>query len=543
MSDQPLIDARPDHLEIIRAIMRRHVPKRKVWAFGSRVTWTAKPYSDLDLVILGDEPLDLGVLASLKEEFSESDLPWKVDVVDWASTSDSFRKIIKKNKVEFLLGEKVTEEWPRRSLSDLYEVRSGLSKKADQFGQGDPFLSFKDVFYNFFVPTELNQLVLTNETEKEAFSVHRGDVFLTRTSETVDELGMSCVALQDVAQATFNGFTKRLRPKKGVNLVPEYVGYYLRSPAFRQEILTFSNLMSTRASLNNEMIGRLKIKVPTLDIQREIGNVLKLLDDKIDLNRHMNETLEAMARAIFKDWFVDFGPTRAKMEGREPYLAQEIWDLFPDKLNDEGKPEGWEVSEIGKETTVVGGSTPSTKEPLFWGGGINWATPKDLSALKSPVLLETNRTVTAAGLEKISSGLLPTGTVLLSSRAPIGYIAISAIPVAVNQGFIALRCDGRLSNIYVWRWLHENMEAINGNANGSTFQEISKKNFRPLPVVVPSKEVILEFNNISMPLYERIAKNSFESQTLAQTRDLLLPKLMSGEIQVHEAEESVEGST
>jgi len=254
----------------------------------------------------------------------------------------------------------------------------------------------------------------------------------------------------------------------------------------------------------------------------------------------MNATLETMARAIFRDWFVDFGPTRAKMQGRPPYLAPEIWSLFPDRLDDEGKPEGWEMSEIGKEATAVGGSTPSTKEPAYWGGNINWATPKDLSSLKAPVLLETSRTITEAGLEKISSGLLPEGTVLLSSRAPIGYVAIAAVPVAVNQGFIALKCEGRLSKEFVWQWLHAFMDEIKGNANGSTFQEISKKNFRPLPVVVPSEPARSAFDAIVSPMLERIIANERESRTLAQTRDLLLPRLMSGELRVAEAEKIVE---
>ncbi len=281
------------------------------------------------------------------------------------------------------------------------------------------------------------------------------------------------------------------------------------------------------------------VDIPPLPEQRAIAAVLSALDDKIELNRRMNATLERQARALFADWFVHFGPTRAKAANQPPYLPPETWSLFPDRLDDKGVPEGWEVSEIGKEAKVVGGSTPSTKEPRFWGGGIHWTTPKDLSALKSPVLFETNRTITKAGLEKISSGLLPVGTVLLSSRAPIGYVAIAAIPVAVNQGYIALRCEGRLSNIYVWLWLHENMEAIKGNANGSTFQEISKKNFRPLPVVVPSENAMNAFNEMVMPLYERIEKNELESRTLAKTRNLLLPKLMSGEIRVREAEKQI----
>ncbi len=307
---------------------------------------------------------------------------------------------------------------------------------------------------------------------------------------------------------------------------------------------------STIPKLSQRNLNVLRLPLPQLPEQRAIASVLSALDDKIEVNRRMNEVLEAQARALFKDWFVDFGPTRTKMAMRgedpghantpaKPYLPPDLWTLFPDHLDENGKPEGWEESEIGNEAKVVGGSTPSTKEPRFWGGSINWVTPKDLSTLKAPILIESNRTITKAGLEKISSGLLPAGTVLLSSRAPIGYVAIAAIPLAINQGFIALRCEGRVSNVYVWLWLHENMEAIKGNANGSTFQEISKKNFRPLPVIVPSVNVMDAFNEMVIPLYDRIEKNERESRNLAQTRDLLLPKLMSGEIRVRDAEKQI----
>jgi type I restriction enzyme S subunit len=290
-------------------------------------------------------------------------------------------------------------------------------------------------------------------------------------------------------------------------------------------------------------IRGLPVPLIPLPEQRSIAATLGALDDKIELNRKMNATLEAMARALFRDWFVDFGPTSAKMEARAPYLSPDLWSLFPDRLDDEGKPEGWEVSTIGDEVRVVGGSTPSTKEPDLWDGGINWATPKDLSNLAAPVLLETSRTITEAGLAKISSGQLPVGALLLSSRAPIGYLAIAEVPVAINQGFIGMICDKRISNVFAWLWTLENMDAILAKANGSTFQEISKGNFRPLPVVVPSEPVLRAFDAIAKPLYDRIAKNERESRTLAQIRDLLLPRLMSGEVRVanvdsHRAEQA-----
>ena len=279
---------------------------------------------------------------------------------------------------------------------------------------------------------------------------------------------------------------------------------------------------------------QIRFRLPPIAEQDRTLSILGALDDKIDLNRHMNETLEAIARATFKDWFVDFGPTRAKMEGRAPYLARDIWALFPNQLDDEGKPEGWIASTMGEEVDVVGGSTPSTKEPAFWGGDIAWATPKDLSALSTPVLHCTERQITDAGLSQIGSGLLPVGTVLLSSRAPIGYLAIAQIPTAVNQGFIAMNCHKRLSNLFVWLWTQANMEAVLRNANGSTFQEISKANFRPITVTVPKPDILRAFDEIVGPLLDRIITNEKENRSLVVTRDFLLPKLMSGEVHMKE---------
>jgi len=310
------------------------------------------------------------------------------------------------------------------------------------------------------------------------------------------------------------------------------------------------NSGSAQPSLNRNFVHPVPAIFPDPPEQEAIASVLGALDDKIELNRRMNETLEAMARAIFKDWFVDFGPTRAKMAmrgedpqkdnvARAPYLAPDIWSLFPDRLDDEGKPEGWSNSTIGQEVDVVGGSTPSTKEAAFWGGDISWATPKDLSALSTPVLLRTERQITEAGLAQIGSGLLPVGTVLLSSRAPIGYLAITQIPVAINQGFIAMVCKKRLSNVFVWLWTQANMETVHQKANGSTFQEISKANFRPIEVTIASPGILRVFDETVAPLFDRIVANDKESNTLAATRDLLLPKLMSGEVRVKDAEKVV----
>jgi type I restriction enzyme, S subunit len=321
-----------------------------------------------------------------------------------------------------------------------------------------------------------------------------------------------------------------------------FLRYLLTSPR-QQAILASYATGTTVLGISQKALRSVPISYPNFSEQRRIGELLGALDDKIELNRQMNETLEAMARAMFKDWFVDFGPTRAKMEGRAPYLTAEIWSLFPDSLDADGKPDGWVNSTIGQEVDVVGGSTPSTKEAAFWGGDIAWTTPKDLSSLSNPVLLGTARQITETGLAQIGSGLLPVGTVLLSSRAPIGYLAIAQIPVAVNQGFIAMVCKERLSNVFVWLWTQANMDTVHQNANGSTFQEISKANFRPIGVTVATPEVLRAFDEVAMPIFERIVANEKESRTLAATRELLLPKLMSGEVRVKDAERHIREAT
>jgi type I restriction enzyme S subunit len=326
----------------------------------------------------------------------------------------------------------------------------------------------------------------------------------------------------------------------------DFVYYVARHPEFRAYAKSRMEGTSGRQRVSWQAISDYEIPDFSSVERSGIGSVLSSLDNLIANNRKVNQVLEAMARALFQAWFVDFEPVRAKLEGRWrrgqslPGLPAHLYDLFPDRLveSELGEiPQGWRHSTIGEEVTVCGGSTPSTKEPEFWEGGQHcWATPKDLSALKFPVLLDTDRKITDAGLAKISSGLLPVGTVLLSSRAPIGYLAIAEVPTAINQGFIAMKCDGALPNVYVLPWCRESMEAIVGNANGSTFQEISKSNFRPLRVVVPSDLVLTSFTRATGSLYRQLAENERESRSLAQLRDTLLPKLISGELRIPEAE-------
>ncbi len=328
-------------------------------------------------------------------------------------------------------------------------------------------------------------------------------------------------------------FWRTLEPRV---LDRKYLYAFLRSPGFHAQLATRAGEtdMAPYVSLTSQR--GLSVLLPPIDEQRAIAHILGTLDDKIELNQRMNETLEAMARALFKAWFVDFDPVRAKAEGRDSGLPKHIADLFPDSFEESelGEiPEGWEVKTVGDLAEIVGGSTPSTKEPAYWSEGKNyWATPKDLSALAVPVLLDTERCITDAGLVQISSGLLSPGTVLLSSRAPIGYLAVTEVPVAINQGFIAMKPKKGTSNLFLLLWASTAKNEILSRANGSTFLEISKANFRPIPLVAPTGMIMDAFDQEVRPLYRRVIENERESRTLASLRDLLLPRLISGELRI-----------
>lgn len=417
-------------------------------------------------------------------------------------------------------------------------------KTTDFVSAGIPFITAADIGDSRvdtsnckFITAELASIL------RKGFA-RAGDVLLTHKGtigRTAIVPALSVPFLVLTPQVTYYRVTDEAQ------LDRRFLKYYFDSRLFQDVLHAWSNSGSTRAYLGITSQLDLPVWVPEIGEQRAISRVLGALDDKIDLNRELNRTLEETAQALFRSWFVDFDPVVAMADGRKPFgMSDEVAALFPSHFekSDLGPiPEGWMVSTIGKEVEVVGGSTPSTTEPRYWEPGeYCWATPKDLAGLREPVLLSTEHRVSSAGLHRIGSGLLPRGTVLLSSRAPIGYLAVAEVPTAVNQGFIAMMCTGRLSNRFILRWTEANMDEVTSRAGGTTFAEISKSGFRPIPIVVPSARIHTAWNRLADPLHQAIVANVKESRTLAALRDLLLPRLLSGEIRVRQAQQAVEAS-
>lgn len=325
--------------------------------------------------------------------------------------------------------------------------------------------------------------------------------------------------------------------------VTDFLG---NNPRFCYYLLQTLNLASfnsgsAQASINRNFLYPIKLRVPSRPLQDKIASFLQSIDHSIATTLQTNTTLEAIAQRLFRSWFVNFDPVHAKAAGREPEaMSAETAALFPSEFEESSLgliPKGWTVTTFGDAFDIKGGATPSTADARYWEGGTHaWATPKDMSSLTSKVIYRTERQITAAGVAKISSKALPVGTVLLSSRAPVGYLAIAKAPISINQGFIAVPPTPGVSSSFVVELLAHKMPEIKANAGGTTFAEISKTQFRPIKWIRPCQQTLAAFGKVSDPLYAQIHANGLLVDALARLRDHLLPRLISGKLSLADAE-------
>ena len=525
----------------IETLLREYVPGVEVWAYGSRVSGRSHKGSDLDLVLRGPDlkRIPSGQLADLTEALEESNVPIIVQAHDWARLPENFHREIEREYMVLVGGQ---DKPASRSIGDYFILKRGTTYKSLLLGQPGPvLLGLATIQRNGGFRSD--SLRTYGGDSPKRLLVEPGQIYvsLKDVTQSADLLGAVARLPIDQAPGRLTQDTVKLeRIRK--NISTDYIYWLLRTPQYRAYCRAHAT-GTTNLGLSRDDFLAFPVPNETNE-RRGIVDTLTALDDKIELNRRMNETLEEMARALFKSWFVDFDPVRAKMEGRDTGLPPDVADLFPDRLVDSelGEiPEGWEVKTVGTIASIVGGTTPSTKQAQYWEGGTHcWATPKDLASLSVPVLLKTERKITDAGLGKIGSGLLPPGTVLLSSRAPIGYLAIAETPAAINQGFIGILPHDEISNLFMLYWCEASHDKIINHANGSTFLEISKSNFRQLPVVVPDESAMKKFDDLARPLYNRIVSNERQFRSLSSLRDTLLPKLISGEVRVENAETFLE---
>jgi type I restriction enzyme S subunit len=287
----------------------------------------------------------------------------------------------------------------------------------------------------------------------------------------------------------------------------------------------------------------LDILLPPEAEQRAIAHILGTLDDKIELNRRMSETLEAMARALFKSWFVDFDPVRVKVAGLDPGLPKPLADRFPDSFEDSGLgkiPGGWQVGPILAHAQLLSGGTPKTDRPEYWDGGIQWASAKDVSQSSGSFLVETERTITERGLDESATQLVPAfSSVVVARGATTGRMVLFGLDMAMNQTCYALATTTE-TPFALYCGLREDIDALVRAAHGSVFDTITTSTFASSRIVLPPELLLKAFEERAAPVFHRVLRNTHECLTLAALRDTLLPKLISGDLRVKDAEKFIE---
>lgn len=389
---------------------------------------------------------------------------------------------------------------------------------------------------------ERNGIVYIEQKHADQLSnveVKKNDVLLNITGDSV---ARACQVPEDILPARVNQHVAIIRPDPD-RVDPRFLRFFLVSPQMQSHMLGLAAAGATRNALTKGMIESFEIPEIDVEEQREIGLLLRGLEEKIDLNRRMNETLEAMARAIFKDWFVDFGPTRAKAEGCPPYLAPELWDLFPDALDDEDKPEGWRQIPLEDLFDVSIGRTPPRKEQHHFvpgGEGRPWISIRDMAGLNT-FIFTSEEDLTANAVKAFRVPLIPSGTVVVSFKLTVGRVAITACDMYSNEAIAHLKrtSETPIGLEYTYCFMSNfNYESLASTSSIAT--AVNSKSIKAIEMLVPNKHVEHAFSNLVGPILDRVKANCEESQTIAQLRDLLLPKLMSGEIRLRDAEKAVE---
>ena len=315
---------------------------------------------------------------------------------------------------------------------------------------------------------------------------------------------------------------------------PKFINYFLKTVDF----FAFSDKAAVPGVNRNHLHEAIAV-VPALRTQKNIAELLGSLDDRIALLRETNATLEAIAQALFKSWFVDFDPVRAKQEGRAPEGMNEATAaLFPDGFEESALglvPKGWRVASFTDTINVIGGGTPKTSISEYWNGDIPWFSVVDAPTSTNVFVINTEKHITEAGLGNSSTKLLPPGTTIISARGTVGRLALTGREMAMNQSCYGLR--GKAGDDYfTYFCTYRLVETLKQRTHGSVFDTITRDTLSGVVTVYPEKAVISAFENLLSPLMEHIRENLEQAQTLATLRDTLLPRLISGQLRLPDVE-------
>ena len=409
-------------------------------------------------------------------------------------------------------------------------MSSGISSSKEQAGHGSPFISFSTVFNNYFLPEELPDLMDTSLKEQEIFSVKKDDVFITRTSETVDALAMSCVAVKDYPKATFSGFVKRLRPKTTGIVYSKYIAFFLRSKYFRK-VLDCNTIMTLRASFNEDMFSFLYLYLPDYEEQVRIGDLLYKMEMKIRTNNKINDNLEQQAKLLYDYWFTQFD---FPDENGKPYRSSGGKMVWNEQLKME-IPFSWICSKMENAIEAVRTGLNPRNNFQLGNGNIQYITVKNLCL---------NGSLDFSGCDTIDEQArqivhrrsdIQRDDILFASIAPLGrcyLIQENPTNWDINESVFSIRYN---SSVLTAEYLYMNLQSetfvkrATACSTGSIFKGIRINSLMDSEIILPPLSVTKEFSKEIKPLLALQKELDRETHTLIQLRDWLLPMLMNGQ--------------
>ena len=553
------IDITAGQRKTLLALLRRYIPGVAVWAYGSRVKWTARPNSDLDLVAF-TTPEQQPLVSELKEALAESDLPFLVDFHVWDDVPESFHEIIRKEYVVLLedmqpevisgiagntratIYGDIATDFAEDRLVNLCVPDGGVQTgpfgsqlhQEDYVEVGTPIITVEHLGENRILHEGLPRVSDQDKNRLAKYALRNGDIVFSRVG-SVDRRAL----VRDAENGwLFSGRCLRVRPDP-TKIDSGYLSYFFGLPSFKEHIRAIA-VGATMPSLNTQLLSNIIVPHPrSIYVQHAITHILGSLDDKIELNQRMNATLEAMARALFQSWFVDFDPVRAKLDGRQPAgLDAATAALFPAHFQESQLghiPQGWEVK-TADEVSIVGiGKTPPRKEHHWFSeepSDVPWMSIRDLGEA-GVYISQTSEFLTTEAVEKFRVKRIPDDTVVLSFKLTMGRVAITDGEMLSNEAIAHFRIKPETS--FGSAYLYCYLKGFGYDQLGSTSSiatAINSDMVRGIRVLVPPKSIAEAFERTVKPLFTQMKITQKQSRTLATLRDELLPKLLSGELPV-----------
>ncbi|MCE0917331.1 restriction endonuclease subunit S [Pseudomonas sp. NMI760_13] len=438
-------------------------------------------------------------------------------------------------------------EWLNTTLGEICGAQGGAIQTGP-FGSQLHTSDYKELGIPVVMPTNISEggideggIARIDSFDVERLSQHKlriGDIVFSRRGDVTKS---ALVRPHEVGWLCGTGC---LKVRLGDETIADakFISYCLRLPETKEWLIRHA-VGATMPNLNTGILSAVPINLPPLKAQLSIAATLGALDDRITLLRETNTTLEAIAQALFKSWFIDFDPVRAKAEGLEPGGMDAVTAaLFPDSFEESELglvPKSWKTVPFTETIVVIGGGTPKTSVADYWGGDIPWFSVVDAPKKSDVFVIDTEKHITAAGLNNSATKLLPAGTTIISARGTVGRLALVGRNMAMNQSCYGL-CGRAGDSYFTYFNTYRLVESLKQRAHGSVFDTITRDTLAGVSIVYPSERIICEFETTLSPMMERIKENLKKAQTLTQLRDALLPRLISGKLRLPEVEAAIE---